>query len=221
MSAKEGGIHQRLLALLKQHPEGLTAGQMREKLGLPPHEQAQLERRRRDLYVNHDIEKIQVGRDTVYVYRGVRAEPKSIRSVNNRVRAEVLRESKGRCQMCGQTVAEDHIKLVVDHKVPLEWGGTNDEGNLWALCEACAIGKHENFLRPLDAARWLAHDGKTVEMRLLVLMLLLESHWVPAKSLKSVARAIDMTRAIRRLRERGWHLVSCRSNWKRFYKLDL
>lgn len=61
------------------------------------------------------------------------------------MKAEVLHAARGRCQMCGKTVAEDEIKLVVDHKKPRAWGGTNDRGNLWAICIPCNSGKKAYF----------------------------------------------------------------------------
>jgi len=47
--------------------------------------------------------------------------------------------------MCGETVARHGITLVVDHKKPREWGGTNDVENLWAICERCNSGKKAYF----------------------------------------------------------------------------
>jgi hypothetical protein len=37
------------------------------------------------------------------------------------------------------------ISLVVDHKKPRDWGGTNDRENLWAICEECNGGKKSYF----------------------------------------------------------------------------
>jgi hypothetical protein len=47
--------------------------------------------------------------------------------------------------MCGRTIAEDEIKLVVDHKTPRDWNGTNDRENLQALCYECNAGKKAHF----------------------------------------------------------------------------
>jgi hypothetical protein len=49
MASRPGAIHRQIAELLRQHPEGLTSGQIRAKLNLAPDEQAQLDRRRRDL----------------------------------------------------------------------------------------------------------------------------------------------------------------------------
>jgi hypothetical protein len=61
------------------------------------------------------------------------------------MKAEVRHAAHGCCQMCGKTIAEDGIKLVVDHKKPRAWGGTNDRANLWAICNECNAGKKAYF----------------------------------------------------------------------------
>ena len=48
MANKPGTIHRKMAVLLQQHPEGLTSGQLREKLDLGATQQAQLDRRRRE-----------------------------------------------------------------------------------------------------------------------------------------------------------------------------
>ena len=47
--------------------------------------------------------------------------------------------------MCGRTPLEDGVKLQVDHKIPKEWGGTDDLENLQPLCEECNRGKKNLF----------------------------------------------------------------------------
>lgn len=52
-----------------------------------------------------------------------------------RDRAQVLAEEP-LCRLClekGLEVASD----VVDHKIPLAWGGTDDRGNKQGLCNPC------------------------------------------------------------------------------------
>ena len=54
------------------------------------------------------------------------------------------------------------MTVVVDHKIPIEWGGRDDDENLWAICEDCSIGKAENFQQQMWALKWIgnifAHD---------------------------------------------------------------
>ena len=55
-----------------------------------------------------------------------------------------------RCQSCGNGV-KDNVKLHVDHKVPVEWGGTNEDDNLWVLCDGCNQAKKAFFKDDFDA----------------------------------------------------------------------
>jgi len=121
--------------LLKAHPNGLTSGELREKLQLGPTEQAQLDRRRRDLKKFYVIEKSGVGHGVRYIYRGERTEPLTTQAVNQKARAQVLHQARGRCAMCGRSTEKHGIALAVDHKIPQDWGGTNEIANLWALCK--------------------------------------------------------------------------------------
>lgn len=59
-----------------------------------------------------------------------------------KVRYEVLREQKGKCQCCGRS-AKDGVVLNVDHIIPLskDWSKRLDKDNLQVLCEDCNLGK--------------------------------------------------------------------------------
>ena len=46
--------------------------------------------------------------------------------------------------MCGYGI-DDGRKLQVDHKTPVDLGGTNDEDNLWTTCSDCNQGKKNLF----------------------------------------------------------------------------
>ena len=65
-------------------------------------------------------------------------------NINNKLRYEVLSRDGSKCKRCGKT-PDDGIKLEVDHKIPVEWGGTNDINNLWTLCNECNGGKKHFF----------------------------------------------------------------------------
>jgi transcriptional regulator with XRE-family HTH domain len=146
MASRPGAIHRKIAELLRQNPAGLTSGQIRAKLNIAADEQAQLDRRRRDLRKWFVLEKRQAGGDWVYTLKGER-EPSAVEGgVNIRVRAAVLWRAHGCCQMCGRTVERHKVVLVVDHKIPRDWGGSNDEENLWASCEDC-FNKNEQARR--------------------------------------------------------------------------
>jgi hypothetical protein len=96
-------IHQQILSILESHPEGVTSGQLRKELGVAADEQAQLDRRRRELYAQYLIEKFIKDGDHYYRLVGKRETPLDDEGISQRLRAEVLRISQGRCQMCGNT----------------------------------------------------------------------------------------------------------------------
>ncbi len=154
--SKPGAIHLRIIEVMKRFPEGVSGGQIRQELekeGLRAEDQTHLDRRKRDLKKWFRVEKTEAWQETggvrrrvtLYRYAGERANVTDEGDISIRVRAEVIHAAHGRCQMCGRTVAEDEIKLVVDHKKPRHWGGTNDRDNLWAICEECNAGKKAFF----------------------------------------------------------------------------
>lgn len=152
-----GSIHVRMIAVLRRFPNGITSGQIRQELadeGLLPGDQAQLDRRRRELKKWYVVRKSKGrlavnGKDrsvTLYQYVGERGGITAEEGeIGIRLRAEVVHAAHGRCQMCGRTIEDHKIVLVVDHKKPKDWGGTNDRDNLWAICEECNAGKKAYF----------------------------------------------------------------------------
>lgn len=156
MVSKPGAIHERIIEVMKRFPAGISSGQIRQELakeGLRPEDQTHLDRRKRDLKKWYVITTVQgtvvvdgkIRKVTLYKYGGRRKNTTDEGDINIRVRAEVLHAAHGKCQMCGKTVAEDEIKLVVDHKKPRAWGGSNDRENLWAICVQCNSGKKAYF----------------------------------------------------------------------------
>lgn len=155
-TSKPGEIHRRIIEVMKRFPAGVTGGQIREELereGLKPGDQTHLDRRKRDLkkwfLIEKRVEIRSVGgttrRVTLYCYIGERPQITDEGGVGIKLRAQVIRAAHGRCQMCGRTVERHGVTLVVDHKLPRDWGGTNDRENLWAICEDCNAGKKSYF----------------------------------------------------------------------------
>ncbi|ABF40132.1 HNH endonuclease [Candidatus Koribacter versatilis Ellin345] len=156
MASKPGSIHLRIIEIMKRFPEGVTGGQIRQELekeGLQAEEQTHLDRRKRDLKKWFVIEKHSVTskahgnkrKVTLYRYISKRSVVLDEGQVSQRERAEVIHSAHGKCQMCGRTVEKHGIALVVDHKKPRDWGGTNERENLWAICEECNAGKKAYF----------------------------------------------------------------------------
>jgi hypothetical protein len=155
-TSKPGKIHCAIVEVMKRFPEGVTGGQIRQELekeGLKPEDQTHLERRKRDLKKWFLIEKTKIAREVrgkkrnvvIYTYVGERPLVIDEGQVDQKLRAEVIRMAHGRCQMCGRTIEKHGITLVMDHKKPRDWGGTNDRDNLQAASEECNAGKKAYF----------------------------------------------------------------------------
>jgi hypothetical protein len=64
------------------------------------------------------------------------------RRLTARVRYGILQRDDFRCQRCGADAASDrNVRLDVDHKIPVIYGGKTEPGNLWTLCSRCNNGK--------------------------------------------------------------------------------
>src|SRR6266446_5007676 len=154
--SKPGTIHLRIVGVMRRFPEGITSGQIRQELekeGLRAEDQTHLDRRKRDLkkwFIIHKTKStttIEGKKRSVflYTYAGERHDVSDEGSVSLKTRAEVLRDARGTCGMCGKTIHKHGITLVVDHRIPRDWGGTNERQNLWAICEECNAGKKAYF----------------------------------------------------------------------------
>ena len=159
--SKPGAIHLQIIEVMKRFPDGISGGQIREELekeGLDAGEHTHLDRRKRELkkwfVIKREIAASVVNgkkrRVTLYKFSGTRDEIVDEGQINQKIRAELIRGARGRCQMCGRTVEKHGIALVVDHRKPREWGGANELDNLWAICEDCNAGPmiHLRLLEP-------------------------------------------------------------------------
>jgi diadenosine tetraphosphate (Ap4A) HIT family hydrolase len=66
---------------------------------------------------------------------------KSLGYVPGTQRYEVLKRAKYRCELCG--VSAEHKALEVDHIIPRNKGGSDDDSNLQALCYSCNATKRD------------------------------------------------------------------------------
>lgn len=210
MPEQPGSIHRQMVELLKAHPQGLTSGQIRAKLKIKADEQAQLDRRRRDLRKWYQIEKQQSGNDWIYIYKGELEKPILSRTINIRTRASVLNRAHGRCQMCGETVEKHGITLVVDHKIPVDWGGSNEEDNLWAICEDCNAGKKAYFSSQNQDVMKDVMCYKSVHQRIGEFLKKSAGKPVPSSLIEFVAGQEDWHKRARELRYLGWAIQATR-----------
>jgi len=220
--SKPGKIHLQMIEIMKRFPEGVTAGQIRQELereGLQADEQAHLDRRKRDLpkwFVIGKSRRTQVvngkKRNVVlYKYIGEREDVADEGNISQKVRAEVIHAAHARCQMCGRSIEAHGITLVVDHKTPRNWGGTNDRSNLWAICEQCNGGKKAYFsslnVEPEMMKRTMSHESVHVRIGELLKAIGIGKP-TPSALLEVVAGQDDWHKRLRELRYPviGWKI---------------
>ena len=200
-----GHIAESALALLKQHPEGLTMAEMREMLNATADTQEHFNRRVRDIRKLYTLEATKRDGKTVYVLGGARKAPTADGGqVSEKLRASVIHKAHGRCQMCGKTIEDDGIKLQADHKIPQSWGGPTTEDNLWAICEACNRGKRNYFASfNAEEVRRVANI-ESVHERIAHFLRLHMPNPVPAYAIEFVAnlkdQQLDWRKRLRELR---------------------
>ena len=169
---------------------------------------AQRDRRLRDLYPFFRIDRTP-GRVPRYLLVAPKVRPvKDDEGINQRVRAQVLQPQ--RCAMCGKTPLEDGVKLVVDHKLPRAWGGTDDPENLQPLCVECNAGKKDLFETYSEFTPQIRQAATYDEpqRRIGELLLAFGGEWAPSDLIGMVASAKeyqeDWQRRLRDLRYLGW-----------------
>jgi hypothetical protein len=123
-------------------------------------------------------------------------------AISQKTRYLVLQKSQFRRRACGRG-AEDGVKLVIDHIVPVDWGGSNEIDNLQALCEDCNHGKQAWVADlPAESMRSVLQQP-TVERRSEALFDQSPNQDVPSLLIQLVSgNALDWQRALRRIRER-------------------
>ena len=106
--------------------------------------------------------------------------------------------------MCGRGIEKHGIELVIDHKIPRDWGGETAPENLWAICTDCNHGK-KNYFESVDAA-WMRKvmAKKSVHVRLGETLKAFHDQPVPMDTLEFVANQNDWKKRLRELRYLGW-----------------
>lgn len=73
-------------------------------------------------------------------------EPQIRKAIDARLKYAVLKRDNSTCQRCGANIYNtQNVKLVVDHKIPVDLGGETTIDNLWTLCDDCNGGKKAFF----------------------------------------------------------------------------
>lgn len=208
-------VPRRIYKVLFDHQDTpLDIAEIRAKTGVSEGTQEHFSRRLRFLYPFFEIDRKFDG--PRFTYRLVSATGKQpFPPISKTLRAEVLRSQ--RCAQCGRTPIEDHVKLHVDHKIPQEWGGSNEIKNLQALCSECNEGK-KNFYGDLgdEATESVLGAANFDEPHRRIGEALRRAY--PEKIRSDVLDAIasskqyqdDWQKRARELRELGWKLDTTR-----------
>jgi hypothetical protein len=122
--------------------------------------------------------------------------------VDSKTRYAIMQRDNSTCQRCGRTI-KDGVKLAVDHKLPVDCGGTNEHSNLWVLCTECNGGKQASF-KDFDAEtlKTITQLTSTSE-RLKEFIRRNYGKALPVYILESIGRTREWTRVIRQLRQKG------------------
>jgi hypothetical protein len=210
--------HEQLYAFLYEHV--LSPPTMREIRAAVAAEEgeapSQTDRRVRDLRGLFDIETVREQGTYRYLLKGLKqSHATGVRkAISRRLRAQIL--SPQRCAQCGKTPLDHHVLLDVDHKVPVEWGGTDDASNLQPLCQDCNAGKkayfatYDRYSKEIRAAANLSEPHR----RIGELLKAFNGDWVPSDLLGAVASMVqyqeDWQKRLRELRTLGWVVPSKR-----------
>lgn len=183
----------------------LTMQEIRDLIGERGSDE-QLDRRKRELHPHFTIRRTGSGKNTRYELVGrVDRDSGPQLGLSERERAAVLQV--GRCAMCGRSPLEDRVKLQVDHKIPRNWGGTNDPANLQPLCEECNRGKKDLFAAMDDRIAGPINEEEP-HKRIGELLKAFEGEWLPSYVIGIVASAKqyqeDWQKRMRELRVLGW-----------------
>lgn len=188
----------------------MTISQIRRRLKVESGTQEHLNRRVRELYREFEVERKRQGRDTTYELKARLPAPRVAGRINKDVRAFVMRNQ--RCDQCGRTPSEHGVVLHVDHKIPRTWGGTDDVGNLQALCSECNEGKKDYYATYEQYASQIraAINFDEPHRRIGELLIAFGGERVRSDLLERVANAKqyqeDWQKRLRELRLLGWKI---------------
>lgn len=132
-------------------------------------------------------------------------------NIDARTRHLVLQRDGFKCRDCGRS-PEDGVKLHVDHKIPVAWGGPSEESNLQTLCEDCNLGK-KHYLSDISVAvgKNLA-SAKSGKEKLRIYFKANPNKTMPVLVLSAVSGNREWTREIRFLRSEGMKIAYVKSS---------
>lgn len=130
-------------------------------------------------------------------------EPQLRKNIDNRLKYAVLQRDNSTCQRCGANIHNTpNVKLVVDHKIPVELGGDTIIDNLWTLCSDCNGGK-QAFFTDADTERMKEiMQMSSAAKRLQAFFELNANKVIEPVKLQTVANVRDWERTLRLVRQK-------------------
>ncbi|MDQ1147031.1 5-methylcytosine-specific restriction endonuclease McrA [Bacillus sp. SORGH_AS 510] len=119
--------------------------------------------------------------------------------INQKLRYQVFQRDQSKCRRCGYGI-EDGVKLMVDHKIPVEWGGKTDIENLWTLCVPCNLGKKHWFSDEDNDQMKVIMSEESGYKRVKKLFEENENVFVPSIKISVIAEIQDWPRTVRLIR---------------------
>lgn len=127
-------------------------------------------------------------------------EPKVRLQINDKLRYAVLQRDNSTCQRCGRGIP-DGVKLAVDHKIPVDMGGTTTIDNLWTLCTECNGGKKSFFSDEDSELMKEIQNFSGAQKKLKAYFDAYPNTIIPPTKLQIVASVRDWERTLRKLRQ--------------------
>lgn len=85
-------------------------------------------------------------------------------AISGVVQQTVWHRDRFRCMYCGRKMDGRYVQLTVDHFMPLELGGANDESNYLAACRKC--NKDKGAIHPEEFCKSRGLDFRGLELYL-------------------------------------------------------
>ena len=135
-----------------------------------------------------------------FPYATPQKAPKDDRYISSKLRAMVMIRDNSTCQMCGKNVKDDHIRVHIDHIIPLSWGGATELDNLQVLCSDCNEGK-KNFVSSENPDLMIEiNRANSTKERLRIYFEYYKNEEIDVDRLAVIAKTREWTRALRYVR---------------------
>jgi predicted restriction endonuclease len=130
-------------------------------------------------------------------------EPQLRKNIDNKLKYAVLQRDNSTCQRCGANIHNTpNVKLVVDHKIPVELGGDTTIDNLWTLCSNCNGGKQAFFIdENTDKVKEIM-QMKSAAQRIQSFFELNPNKVIEPTKLQTIANVRDWERTLRMVRQK-------------------